>query len=47
MYWRRVARSAGPHIFVWGILIGGFWAIIHFGPFAPCMMVYMFDGHDF
>lgn len=35
MYWRRVARSAGPHIVVWGVLIGGFWAIIRFGPLRP------------
>ena len=36
MYWRRVARSAGRHIIiVWMLLIGCFWAIIHFGPLRP------------
>jgi hypothetical protein len=34
-YWRRIARSLGPHILVWAALIGGFWAIVHFGPLRP------------
>jgi hypothetical protein len=34
-YWRRVALSIAPHVVVCGILIGGFWAIVHFGPLRP------------
>jgi hypothetical protein len=34
-YWRRIARSVGPHLLVWVVLIGGFWAIVHFGPLRP------------
>ena len=32
---RRIAWALGPHILGWGIVIGGFWAIVHFGPLKP------------
>jgi hypothetical protein len=34
-FWRRIARVLGPHILAWAALVGGFWAIIHFGPLRP------------
>jgi hypothetical protein len=32
---RRIARTLGPHIAGWGLVVAGFWAIIHFGPLKP------------
>ena len=34
-HWRRVARTMSPHLVVWGLIIGAFWAIVHFGPLRP------------
>lgn len=35
VYRRRLARSIGPHLLAWAVLVGGFWAIVHFGPLRP------------
>jgi hypothetical protein len=32
---RRVAAALLPHLILWGVLIGGFLAIVHFGPLKP------------
>jgi hypothetical protein len=32
---RRIAWTLGPHILGWGLVIGCFWAIVHFGPLKP------------
>jgi hypothetical protein len=31
IHWRRVLL----HLGVWVLIIGGFWAIVHFGPLRP------------
>jgi hypothetical protein len=31
VHWRRVL----VHLGVWVLIIGGFWAIVHFGPLRP------------
>jgi hypothetical protein len=35
VYWGRLARSLGLHIFAWAVLAGTFWAIVCFGPLRP------------
>ena len=31
VHWRRVLL----HVGIWALIVGGFWAIVHFGPLRP------------